>query len=55
MRGKHKKSWTHSSPSFWQHSQASGRILLMALWPRCSLCRVSRPYSQPLFTSVRLL
>lgn len=52
---KKKKRVTHSSLSFWQNSQASGRIRLMALWPRWSCCRVSRPYSQPLLTSVRLL
>lgn len=54
-QGKRKKRWTHSSLSFGQGSQASDLILLMVLWLRWSCCRDSRPYSQPLLTSVRLL
>lgn len=53
--GREKKRWTHSSLSFGQGSQASDLILLMVLWLRWSCCRDSRPYSQPLLTSVRLL
>lgn len=34
---------THSSLSFWQNSQASGLILLMAFWLRWSCCSISKP------------
>jgi len=34
---------THSSLSFWQNSQASGLILLMAFWLRLSCCSISKP------------
>lgn len=34
---------THSSVSFWQNSQASGLILLMAFWLRWSCCSMSKP------------
>ena len=54
---RHPQSWqdTHSSCSFWQKLQPSRWIREMELLPRCSWCRAVRPYSEPLFTSARLL
>lgn len=46
---------TYNSDSFSQNSQASGLILRIALWLTWSKCSIRNPYSQPLFTSVRLL
>lgn len=46
---------TYSSSSFWQNSQASGRMMPTVFWLRRSTRSMRRPYSQPLLTSVRLL
>lgn len=50
-----KQPRAYSSASLWQNSHASGLILLMAFWLMKSCCSVRSPYSQPLFTSVKLL
>lgn len=46
---------THSSSSFWQNSQASGRRMPRAFWLTRRIRSMRSPYSQPLLTSVRLL
>lgn len=49
------KQHTHSSCSFSQNSQASGRMMPTAFWLTRRTRNMHRPYSQPLLTSVRLL
>ena len=49
------RSCTSCECSFWQKLQPSRWIREMELLPRCSWCRAVRPYSEPLFTSARLL
>lgn len=46
---------THSSSRRWQNSQASARMSPILFWFTRRILSMCRPYSQPLFSSVRLL